>query len=401
MYRARHLRHIRHVSVTPSSVVGSSSAGSTVTSPQNIQDAHELVDAKVLETARLQALGVPPTILSVDSPASVPLYIRRGSLLSIYGIGADSHVRNSLDIVNPIKHFLYGNYVSAYQKLVATSPFSVLVSSTARRILPLTSSNKSFVSLNLDGTTDWAILDNEALHVYTGNSLNVSLHRLPYTVTRQLAKAKKLSFKTSTGLNKWNKFGFTLLSGRGQAGLVGKGTIYNVNLQENEEILVNKNNLLGISVNGPYDLGNCVVKYDAPASPQEQQALTPARVETPSPTGSVSDQIKYWVALSSQWVSSLKSALARLQPHHFLVGTQQFVRVIGPRNLLLQANLTRQYDFGTSGSGTTEVAEPKSPDHKDPQDYLNYVTIGSSGKARFESTPNFSQSVKAIEKVKA
>ena len=41
-------------------------------------------------------------------------------------------------------------------------------------------------------------------------------------------------------------------------------SIYNINLNQNEEILINKNNLLGITVNGPYDLQNCIVKYEFP-----------------------------------------------------------------------------------------------------------------------------------------
>ena len=74
-----------------------------------------------------------------------------------------------------------------------------------------------------------------------------------------------------TGLFSWKKLGYTLLSGRGKVGLVGNGSssgygssIYNINLNQNEEILINKNNLLGITVNGPYDLQNCIVKYEFP-----------------------------------------------------------------------------------------------------------------------------------------
>ena len=43
---------------------------------------------------------------------------------------------------------------------------------------------KLFVNLVLDGTTDWAILDKSALQVYTGNSLSITMHKLPKFISK-------------------------------------------------------------------------------------------------------------------------------------------------------------------------------------------------------------------------
>lgn len=384
-----------------------SPVNNSVAKEESIKLADSLISTKSLESAEFLALGVPPTILSVNSPPSVPVYIRRGSLLSIYGLSDTQTIHNQLEIKNPIKHFLYGNYVSSYQKLISTTPFSILVSSVSRNFSPFsTTNNKSFVSLNLDGANDWAILDNQALHVYTGNSLIVALYRLPYTISRNLSKKLSLPFKTSTGLSKWSKLGYTLLSGRGQVGLVGKGTVYNVNLKESEEILINKNNLLGISVNGPYDLQNCILKYTFPLSKSDTEKLersTKEQVTTVNPPGQNGSLLQYYNYYSSILGSVWRRLLnvyygGRIKSFNFLVGNQEFVKVIGPRSILLQSNSSNNYDFGTKRKigGGLESKEtglvPSGSRERTAEDYLNYVTI-KDGKSEFKSTPNFNQAI--------
>lgn len=385
----------------------SSPVNNSVAKEESIKLAESLISTKSLESAVFLALGVPPTILSVNSPPSVPVYIRRGSLLSIYGLSDTQSINNQLEIKNPIKHFLYGNYVSSYQKLISTTPFSILVSSVSRNFSPFSATNnKSFVSLNLDGANDWAILDNQALHVYTGNSLIVALYRLPYTISRSLSKKLSLPFKTSTGLSKWSKLGYTLLSGRGQVGLVGKGTVYNVNLKESEEILISKNNLLGISVNGPYDLQNCILKYTFPLSKSDTEKLENSTkelvttVKHPGQNGSLGQYFNYYSSiLGSVWKRLLNVYYGgRIKSFNFLVGNQEFVKVIGPRSILLQSNSSNNYDFGTKRKigGGVESKEtglvPSGSGERTSEDYLNYVTI-KDGKSEFTSTPNFKEAI--------
>lgn len=413
-----HFRRLVSVKPSPITTITSNSppVNNSVSKEENIQLANSLISNKSLESAEFLALGVPPTILSVNSPPSVPVYIRRGSLLSIYGLDNTQTINNQLEVKNPIKHFLYGNYVSSYQKLISTTPFSILVSSISRNFSPFSRvNNKSFVSLNLDGANDWAILDNQALHVYTGNSLIVGLYRLPYNISRSLSKKLSLPFKTSTGLSKWTKLGYTLLSGRGQVALVGNGTVYNVNLKESEEILINKNNLLGISVNGPYDLQNCILKYTFPLSKTEAQKLENNNLEQLlsikplAPNASVKD---YYVYYSSKLGNIWRKLLnvfheGQIKSYNFLVGNQEFIKIIGPRSILLQSNSSNDYDLaarrktGTkinpSGNGlvpsdgNTQVELKRTS-----EDYLNYVTI-KDGKSEFKSTPDFREAIQPTE----
>lgn len=411
MKSIKQLHFKRFVSVTPSPVTtvlhNSSPVNNSVAKEESIKLAESLISTKSLESAVFLALGVPPTILSVNSPPSVPVYIRRGSLLSIYGLSDTQSINNQLEIKNPIKHFLYGNYVSSYQKLISTTPFSILVSSVSRNFSPFsTTNNKSFVSLNLDGANDWAILDNQALHVYTGNSLIVALYRLPYTISRSLSKKLSLPLKTSTGLSKWSKLGYTLLSGRGQVGLVGKGTVYNVNLKESEEILINKNNLLGISVNGPYDLQNCILKYTFPLSKSDTEKLENSTkelvttVKHPGQNGSLGQYFNYYSSILGSVWKRLRNVYygGRIKSFNFLVGNQEFVKVIGPRSILLQSNSSNNYDFGTKrkiGGGVESKQTglvPSGSGERTSEDYLNYVTI-KDGKSEFRSTPNFKEAI--------
>lgn len=153
------------------------------------------------------------------------------------------------------------------------------------------------MNLILDGLNDWAILNKDAIQVYTGNSLSISVHSIPRYISKKLAKQLgtattsgaatsgigglgsvfglgKGTARIETGLRSlWNR-GYTLLSGRGQVGLVGNGGIYQLDVGEQEEILINKRAILAITVNGPFDLENCVIKDTSTVS--SQQSLPPS-----------------------------------------------------------------------------------------------------------------------------
>ena len=187
-----HISFIRNISITQSSInttiKNDESISKTTTIPENIQQAKELAGYRALEIPEFKTLGSAEgttatatgssssssSILSINVPPSVPVYIRRGSLLSIYGIQEISSidsVRSQLQFPNFWKRLIYGGYVSGYQKLISTTPFSLLISSKSSSGSGSGSGSgfeKLFVNLVLDGTTDWAILDKSALQVYTG-----------------------------------------------------------------------------------------------------------------------------------------------------------------------------------------------------------------------------------------
>ncbi|RLV90062.1 Altered inheritance of mitochondria protein 24 mitochondrial [Spathaspora sp. JA1] len=404
-----HWNITRSISIKQSSTngLGKISENKTITDVENIQESKELKSHRILENAEFKTLGTPQTALSINSPPSVPVYIRRGSLLSIYGLSEISSidsVRSTLEFQLWWKRLLYGGFVSTYQKLISTTPFSILVSSSSRNYLFPSSSNKSFISLNLDGTNDWAVLNKNAIQVYTGNSLHIGLHTLPRTISKNLAQALKTSSRTPTGLFSWKQMGYTLLTGRGQVGLVGGGSIYNINLDKDEQVLINKNNLLAITVNGSNDLQNCIVKYSFPL---QHQSINTNREIKPlvkfKPTNNFGVQLyKLQQVIQSGWktISEFISRGKR-DTFNFLVGNQEFIKVVGPRNILLQSNspITRSSNKPVRGTNhnITQVESTTTPTEKKPEDYLNYVTIEPGKGAVFKSTPDFSETIKEIE----
>lgn len=349
----------------------------TTTDGSNIQDVETLTEYKSLEVARMKCLGNPQSMLLVDSPPSVPLYIRKGSLLSIFGSNSLS-VNSNLQLISPFSRFLYGRFPSVYQKLHSTSPFSVLISSNTASWLSFftNSKNMTFAKLVLDGKNDWAILNKHALQVYTGNSLNINMYRLPGKISNKLKKLTgDVPTQLSTGLRKWYKLGYTLVSGRGQVGLVGNGNIYNINIAENEQLLINRHNLLAITVNGPHDLQNCISKHSFPVQ------------ETIQPIAKTNFQ-KYWFPLKSLF------STGKLNSQNFLVGNNQFLKIIGPRNLLIQSD---QPHFESKSINLPSFPTNSKVQNK-LQDYLSYATVTSDNQVKLRSTPDFQETINLEKK---
>lgn len=379
-----HLRSLvskRSLIVNQAPLVSSStSQNNSISKRENINVA-DLPNLKTTDLVSLEAVGVPPSVMSVSVPPSVQVFIRRGSMLTLRG--NPKHMTSGFEFLSPFQRLIYGNYVSGYQKVIATEPFSMLVTSNSPTLLPrlfLNSTPKSFASVVLDGVNDWAVLKRDALHIFAGPSLNVGMYKIPKKISRQLAKRVDLTTKALTGLFKWNRPGYTFVSGRGVLGLVGNGLVYTATLLDGEEVLINKHNLVALSVNGPYDLQNCVVKYDYPV-PDVNSESTPDVA-----------QVKSWrdfVIRTKYYFSKLTNFGLLLQTNtsNYLVGNQDFVRVIGPRTVLLQSGASSNtYESNFSMPSLSEKIEPAK---KTAADYLNYVTIDPVKGATIESTPNF------------
>ena len=92
-------------------------------------------------------------------------------------------------------------------KLISTTPFSLLISSKSRSSGSGSGSGfeKLFVNLVLDGTTDWAILDKSALQVYTGNSLSITMHKLPKFISKKLSRSLKKDKRARLTLTNWRR----------------------------------------------------------------------------------------------------------------------------------------------------------------------------------------------------
>ncbi|KAI5950073.1 AIM24 [Candida theae] len=435
----------------------------TIANPESIGQVAQLKSYQTLETAKFESLGTPPTLLSIHSPPSVPIYLRRGSLLSIYGLRSSTGennssnsnssldvddgpiIRNTVEFPHWWKRFILTGKIQAFQKLISTIPISLLISSK-NKSNSNQPSDPSFVSLILDGSNDWAILNKNAVQVYTGNSLSVSIHSLPRYISKKLAKQLNKSgggaagsssggvfrvglrwfgksggstttatggstARAETGLRTlWNR-GYTLLSGRGQVGVVGNGGVYQLDVGDQEEILINKRAILAITVNGPFDLENCVLRDMSSVSLQQKSPVTAAAAAAATPTTTSSSanapssllsfsfsnlvskvkpntqvvadtatappattkttppstatltyyQLKhYWfrfVQLTKSLVSHTRHTYHRLHARweNYTLGTSDFVKIVGPRNVLIQSS------FNVRKQSKKEAGQRASP----------------------------------------
>lgn len=391
----------RHLNINQAPLVSSpvSVAYNSLSKADALLNVENLPNLKTMEHLEFEAVGEPPSAMSVGIPPSVPVYVRRKTLLTIQG--NPLHMSISKYLLNPVKGFFYGNFTSRYEKLIATEPFTVMVSADAPSLLPRLFSRttqKSFASISLDGETDWALLKRDALHIYGGPSLYVGKYALPGKISRQLAQRLGMATRETTGLFNWFRSGYNFVNGRGIIGLVGNGVLYTATVAEGEELAVNKNNLVGLTVNGPHDLQNCVVRFSHPfkdADKAERLIVPPPQVDQIRTWRDVVTNAKFYYWRTYMFFLSLK----KLTPN-VLVGNQDFVRVIGPRTILIQSgapyeSFERNFRLPSLKPEVT-LREVPLPKHENkPQDYLNIVTIDPQKGAIIESTKDFKNSINA------
>lgn len=337
----------------------------------------------------LEAVGEPPSAASVSLPPSLAVNIRRGSLLAVQG--KSDNVSITQTRFEPLKRMLYGNLASRFTQVVSTEPVQLLVSARADTILPRIFTNKTIKAIapiELDGKSDWALFRRDSLHVYSGPSLLIDTLKIPQKISRQLARDLGSKVRTETGLFSWLRAGYTFVGGRGVIGVVGNGLVYTVNVNAGEDFAVNKSCLLGVSINGPKDLQNSIVKLE-----QKTQAI-PAVIMPPPKVA----QIRTWTdfvinAKHYAWI-----AAKGIKDAYFFVRRQTretpgFVRIIGPRTVLIQAGephdrFERSFELPSLESFGTPIASEEKPIPRIPADYLNTVTVGPKG-VTIESTDSF------------
>ncbi|KAG7193735.1 Altered inheritance of mitochondria protein 24, mitochondrial [Scheffersomyces spartinae] len=387
MSRIRISQRLISISLNPFPASNIKALDSTSTNDSNIQNVQKLLYETTLDTPQLTTLGTPPSILLVNIPPSVPIYLQKGSLLSVYNCkDVEAELKITSELFKPWKSIeMLQSPFNIYSKLISTVPFSVLVSSGSKL--------KSYATVTLDGSTDWAVLKPKAIGAYIGNTLSVSLYRYPRTISKKLASLlSDYTIKSKTGFSPWK--GYTFLTGRGHVGLCGDGSIYNINVEEGEKILIHQKNLLAITVNGPYDLQNCIVKHSKPVVKTSQHPV-PEAVEVVDQTPVI---VVPWY---SKVLNSLKTLLNKTpKVDDFLVGKEEFVTVVGPRNILLQSSYNTLLSTVVDTTDklripTTQLVQNVKQTSKD---VLSYVTISPTKGAVFENTPDFKESVKAIEK---
>ncbi|GEQ70622.1 hypothetical protein JCM33374_g4300 [Metschnikowia sp. JCM 33374] len=368
---------------------------SATTHSPNVDDVPGLPNLKSVDDVSLQAVGTPPSALTVAAPPSLPVYIRRNTLLTLQA-NLD-HVTFTSRLISPFSRLAYGNFVSRYQEIVGTEPFNLLVSSNSPTWFPRffsRTTSKSFTNISLDGSSDWAILKRDALQVYAGPSLEVSVRSLPSKISRRFSKQLKLTSREPTGLFRWFQSGYTFVHGRGALGLVGNGVVYSASISEGEVIAVNRAHLLGISVNGPHDLENCVVSFKNPVKIENIKIVPPPQVAKIQTWRDFWTQSKYyyWKAFDT-----FRNVRGRSLQH--AIGNQDFVKVVGPRTILLQSgapqeSFERKFNLPRLAPVNHVETSPVKPTEKVPADYLNIVTIDPKKGASIKSTNDFKDALR-------
>ncbi|KAK0764674.1 hypothetical protein N5P37_002140 [Trichoderma harzianum] len=192
------------ISATPSTTAGGDAFGAI----ENLRDTAD---------ARFEVIGSPYSLLSVSLSASQRLYTRRGTLVAV--AGNPDNAQSTLSLLNPLSRAPFG-VPFIYQRISATSPITALISTKS----PTT----TFTILHLDGTTDWMVIQRNALLAWTGHTLSLSSR-----IQRRLSVAH---------------WGSTFVTGRGLAALSAPGQIYQLHLSEGEEFVAHPGSVVAYSV---------------------------------------------------------------------------------------------------------------------------------------------------------
>ncbi|GAV26557.1 hypothetical protein PMKS-000011 [Pichia membranifaciens] len=175
------------VTTQPVSLENTPTKGHTSTSA-SILPIYDSGEADRIETPTFRTVGTPASSLSVTVPPSIPVHVKKGSVISVYsftpkksenGEDGPNFVRSKWEFSQPLRSLWLAGKASSYQQVIGTVPLQVLVSAYDGYEGSKASGVRSFVNLTLDGSVDWAVFKPDALQCYTGNSLNVKVKGLP------------------------------------------------------------------------------------------------------------------------------------------------------------------------------------------------------------------------------
>ena len=116
--------------------------------------------------------------------------------------------------------------------------------------------------------------------------------------------------------------------------------------------MINKENLLGITVNGPYDLQNCIIKYQFPLKDQSiidsntsDVIIEKPKLYEPNSWGMIKYRFDQFNKSFKKIFQSIfkYSSDVKESGFNYLVGNQEFIKIIGPRNILIQSNVDNSF----------------------------------------------------------
>lgn len=345
-------------------------------------------DAKnPISTTKFQVLGQPATMASLVVPPSIPLYVRRGCLVSLHGA---EKLSMNYELVHFWSNLLRYKSVkpSLYHKLVSTSKFNALVAPNflSNRIGPwlgLSSSPfRTLCLLNLNGSADWNVWGKDSVVAYENNS-SLSVHPPNPFFIRRRRKAFSSKYQT--------------VQGRGNVLLSGSGSVYTVDLKDSkDEIIIRSEHLLAVSGANRREITNAITDQKLSPPPEFTKKV-------PSEAGRFFESIKerdgrlFWnstKALGIKFCNWTRSIYARI-----INGPAKYLKISGPRTLLIQSSYNVYLPASpiSRNSAEQQLIKPSSLTQNPTKNYFNYVNVAKNGKVEFESTPDFNETVKKIE----
>lgn len=294
-------------------------------------------------TTEFQLLGDNPTLASVQVSASIPLYVNRHCLVSI-------HDSNRLDNVNVslTRWFTFWPTfsLSRFNKLIGTDQFHCLVSSKKP--------SDTLSLLQLNGTHDWVVFRPSSIISFEENSsLSIQWYHkwLNY-----------LKWMTNS-INSFSSYG--KVSGRGNILLNGVGSIYKLELKsEEEQILLQKSRILAINGLNKLDFKNAITFEQSSKNITEHSLST--NVENTN--------------AGSHTVTLYKKTVAMIKNRWRNVNNSDFVRIKGPRTVLVQTG-SKNSNFQIWSRTATAFQSPS-------KNYLSFASI-KEGKVHFKNTSSF------------
>ncbi|EDO16592.1 hypothetical protein Kpol_520p13 [Vanderwaltozyma polyspora DSM 70294] len=358
-----------------------------------------LFNVEDLKTTTFNAIGEPSTMASLSVPPRIPLYIRRGCIVSLYNnkSSKDSNISMTHEWKSIIFNlFSYSSITSSlFIKLTSDKSFGLLVAPNfTSNIIPLLSKNSysTLCTLNLNGSADWNIWGKNSIVAYEGNtSLNIVSN--PLFNWRSVFKKRPIYSRK-----------FQTIAGRGNVLLSGSGSIYTIELKTKEdEIVIKSECLLGISGSTQLEIKDSISEQKYISNDIIDQKPQPVLkdVKLSDLNKLTKEEYKIYFKdlyhLTSWWI---KKTYIK-----WISGSTKFLKVKGPRNVLIQTghnvylpNIpTKKQETNLSVPEESLLTE-RDAQVKSEMKYTNYVTISRSGDVKFQSTPNFNETINKLKK---
>lgn len=335
------------------------------------------LDQTMLQEPEFETIGAAnQSTLAITLPASVAVHVRRGSVMATFPSTAVS-----TKSMPSLTGYLGG---LSFQKMMSTEPVRVLISVHA---MGEPVKNRSFVTIALDGTKDWVLLDPRAVQAYTGNDVELVQGRFG---------------------NGWFAQKYVLVKGRGLCGLVGEGDVFKVTLTKDETLQVRVGDLLATSTRDVEEFGTLEksVWKNGFRAPTTAPVVEVEALEEGS--SSIEQALHYAKRGLNGALKVFHGTCERVS--NYVFGNGEYYTLRGPRTVLIQSG-SATIGVGSSvldqlqnrqDVATAEKFVQREQDFTKPRgsvrDNLGVVRLVNGEVEGYKNVENFGEEVERIEK---